>query len=311
MPNYLARVAAAGMRTSIAAKPPVAGPPLSLKHIQPSFTALTTTEQGEAQLIQRDIKEEQVVPALPITTVTLNKPVPPGGRESTSLQDQVPLTIDTTPVIRAPRIPRPVNTAHPELPQLHEEQTAHPGKSTSSVFSTSATMSLSTTPSPFAHNKGPVTAGGSLPRVAVESKEPTGKGQVTTQRSLPPAPVESGDRLPKASVHEVKLVNQAVQSTPLPLTDKVRYEREHSMPAVQAAPKQMATPPRPPAQVNVPPMPATNPTSRQVKLTIGQVDVRVHNRLPAPPSRQVPSMSRFAVTDTLEQHYLDRFRLKL
>src|SRR2546423_10988591 len=174
MPNYLARVAAAGMRTSIAAKPPVAGPLLLPRHTPPSFTDPTTTEQGEGQLGQRDIKEEQVVPAVPITTVTLNKPVPSSAPESTPLQDQVPLTIETTPVIRAPRMLRPVSTAHPELPQLHQEQTAHPGKSTSSVFSTSATMSPSTTPSPIAHSKGPVTAGGSLPRVAVESKESTG-----------------------------------------------------------------------------------------------------------------------------------------
>src|SRR5260370_40248836 len=125
MPNYLARVAAAGMRTSIGAKPPVAGPPLLPRHTPPSFTDPTTTEQDETQFVQRDIKEEQVVPVLPITTVTLNKPVPPSAPESTPLQDQVPLTIDTAPVIRAPKILRSGYTAHREPPQLHQEQTAH------------------------------------------------------------------------------------------------------------------------------------------------------------------------------------------
>jgi len=234
VPNYLARVAAAGMRTSISTKPPVAGPPILPGHRPPSFTVATGIEQGEGQVIQHDVEEEQVVPALPSATVALNKPMSPSVPESTQPEDQVPSTKDATPFIQAPRALRPVYTAHPASSQLHQEQAAHPGVSTLPVPSAGTTMSSSTTPTP----------------IAPSIKEPTAK-----------EPVMAGVSLSLA-------------------------------------------------QENAPPMPPAQPTSRQVRLTIGQVDVQVNNRPPAPPISRSPSTGSPAVTDALEQRYLDRFQLK-
>jgi hypothetical protein len=127
---------------------------------------------------------------------------------------------------------------------------------------------------------------------------------------LPRATLESSYTLPVA-VKQISQVNQVTQPTALQSADKVRLEREHGILPKQAALKHTATPPMPPAQASATLMPpANNPTSRQVKLTIGQLDVQVHNRLPAPPAKQSPSTVSNAVTDALEQRYLDRFRLK-
>ena len=295
MPNYLARVAAAGMRTTIPAKPPVAGPPILPGHSPPNFAVATGIEQGEGQGIQPEINEEQVVPALPAATLALNKPVSPSTPESMQLEDQAPSTIDATPVIQAPRTLRPAYKARPDSPQLHQVEAIRSGGSTSPMSSTGTTMSSSIMPSPVA------------PRI----KEPTDKGPVIPGVSLPRAMLESSDTLPVAAVKQISQVNQVTQPTALQSADKVRLEREHGILPTQAALKQTATPPMPPAQASAPLMPpANNPTSRQVKLTIGQLDVQVNNRQPAHPARpSTPTISSEA-TDTLEQRYLDRFRLK-
>lgn len=237
----------------------------------------------------------QVVPALPAATVALHKPVPPGAPESTQPQDQVPSTKDATPVIQAPRALRPVYTAHPAASsQLHQQQATHPGVSTSPASSTGTTMSSSTTPAP----------------IAPSIKEPTGKGPVMAGVSLSQAPVESSDMPPIAAINEVKPTSQVIQSTASQITDEVRQEREYGMLPTQAALKQTATPPLPPAQEHAPLMPPAHPTSRQVKLTIGRLDVQVNNRQPAPPARPSAPTVSSAASDTLEQRYLDRFRLK-
>ena|SRR6266487_1973369 len=295
MPNYLARVAAAGMRTTIPAKPPVAGPPILPGHRPPNFAVATGIAQGEGQGLQPEINEEQVVQALPAATLALNKPVSPSTPESMQLEDQAHSTIDATLAIQAPRTLRPAYKPRPDSQQLHQVEAIRSGGSTSPMSSTGTTMSSSIMPSPDA------------PRI----KEPTDKGPVIPGVSLPRAMLESSDTLPVAAVKQISQANQVTQPTALQSADKVRLEREHGILPTQAALKQTATPPMPPAQASVPLMPpANNPTSRQVKLTIGQLDVQVHNRLPAPPAKQSPSTVSNAVTDALEQRYLDRFRLK-
>lgn len=50
--------------------------------------------------------------------------------------------------------------------------------------------------------------------------------------------------------------------------------------------------------------------ARQVKITIGQIDVQVQNRPQAPGNVRPRPTASPPVTDRLEQHFLDRFRLK-
>ena len=65
------------------------------------------------------------------------------------------------------------------------------------------------------------------------------------------------------------------------------------------------------SQGSVPLRPIVTAASRQVKLTIGRLDVQVNNHLPAlSPSRAISTAIPTA-TDALEQHFLDRFRLKI
>src|SRR5690348_12500885 len=103
MPDYLARVVAAGMRTSIAAKPPASGPPLLPGH-RPSYSAfalpMADVGQVEGQSMQANVSTEQVVPALPAATSAINKQVPPRAVESTQWQQQGPTMVDATPTIR-------------------------------------------------------------------------------------------------------------------------------------------------------------------------------------------------------------------
>src|SRR5438876_7010143 len=76
MPDYLARVAASGMRTRIPARPPVSGPPL-LPGQRPSSFAFAPPTTGVEQVEgEGDAATEQIVPALPAATVAVKKQVP-------------------------------------------------------------------------------------------------------------------------------------------------------------------------------------------------------------------------------------------
>jgi hypothetical protein len=45
-------------------------------------------------------------------------------------------------------------------------------------------------------------------------------------------------------------------------------------------------------------------------VTIGRLDVQVNNQPPAQPPSPSPAQNKGPHQDALEQHYLDRFRLK-
>lgn len=289
MPDYLARVVAAGMCTSIAVKPPASGPPLLPGH-RPSYPAfafpMTDVGQVEGQSMQTDVSTEQVVPALPAATSAVNKQVPPRAVEKTQSQQQGLSMIDSTPTIRAPKALRPTHVSGSAPSQVNQEVHPKSGAAPNSIAATPM-------PSPAAP----------LP-VAPREKVPIDERPAMSSLSSPHKQVEGSDTPPIAAL------NPRVQPGVSDAPDRVTKDRERGVLPAQGSLKQAGTPPMPPAQVSVPQIPPANPTSRRVKLTIGQVDVRVNNRPPAFPARQLPPTGSHAVTDTLEQRYLDRFRLK-
>ncbi len=308
MPDYLARVVAAGMCTSIAVKPPASGPPLLPGH-RPSYPAfalpMTDVGQVEGQSMQADVSSEQVVPALPAATSAVNKQVPPRVVESTQWQQQGPTMVDATPTIRAPRALRPTHVSNPVPSQRVNQEVRPPNSST-------APGSLTGTPMP-----SPATP---LP-VALSVKEPLDERPTISSLSLPHGPVEVGDAPPMAAPNSQ--VRPGISHAP----DRITKDKEQGVlkqvgtpqmppaqvsarvPGIHILARSSGTPPMPPAQVSAPRMPPAHPASSRVKLTIGRLDVQVNNRQPAPPTRRAVPVGSLAATDALEQHYVDRFRL--
>ncbi len=326
MPDYLARVAAAGMRTSIPARPPVSGPPLlpgqrpssfafappttgvehvegegvqgdvSTEQVVPALPAaivavkkqvpLTTgVEQVKGEGVQGDMGTERVVPALPAATVTVDKQVSLKAVGSTQLQQQTPSI--ATPTIRAPKALRPANASGSVPSRVSQEVIRSDRRATPNSLADTA-MSSPAAPLP----------------VAPGVKEAIAKRPTISGESLSPRMVEGRD------TSSMVTVNPEFQSKIPQAADKVTKDREQGVPPTQGSLKQVGIPPMPPAQVSSPQMPPAHPTSRQVKLTIGRVDVQVNNRQPAPPTRQTGPAVSSTATDALEQRYVDRFRLK-
>jgi hypothetical protein len=364
MPDYLARVAAAGMRTSIPARPPVSGPPL-LPGQRPSFFAFAPptvdVEQVEGEAVQGEVSTERVVPALPAATVAVKKQIPlTTGVEQVEGEDvqgevspervvpalpaatvavkkQVPLTTGVEQVegedVQGEVSPERVVPALPAATVAVKKQVPPKAVGRTQLQQQAPPIATSTIRAPKALR--PAKAPGSVPspvsqEVIHSDRKATPNSLADTAMSSPAAPLPvapgvkeaiaqrptmSGESSSSRAIEgrdtpSMVTVNPEFQSRIAQAADKVTKGREQSVLPPQGLLKQVATPPMPSAQVSAPPLPPAHPTSRQVKLTIGRLDVQVNNRQPAPPTRRAAPAASSAATDGLEQRYVDRFRLK-
>lgn len=342
MADYLARIAAAGTRTSMQAKPPVSGPallpgpPLS-SMLYPAHVALieevpTLSDIPGTQVplpdssavpmpptteaISHDvapmksytsIKEEQPI-AAPVPVIS-NTPTIPVEQESIHSQAQKPAASDAAPIILAPRALRhSASASQSDIAQLHDVKHVYQKGQ------------------PDAHRPPTVSTGTSQPsHIPPSSQEWINTTPTTSGTSLPQAPIEhSRRRSPPAATQIMQPQQWRPPEKTMP--DQGNNERPTQemqshiptslMPAEQGPIPQVATPPIPIkketlSQGSMPLIPTTRTTSRQVKLTIGRLDVQVNNHPPAPsPGRSIPAVNPPA-TDALEQHCLERFHLKI
>ena len=235
--------------------------------------------------------------------ITASTRTMPTAQESMHLPGQKSAAIDAAPIIHAPRALRPcTSTSEPVAAKVHRKELSD--VSMLPMASTGTSRPVLTPPHLQERiNTIPAASGVSLPREPIE---------VSSNPSASAAPRVTQ---PQQSRSPDKATSD--QENNMPLTQGVLpLVRTSLMPAEREALPQGAMPPMPIekgalSQGGIPLMPAASAASRQVKLTIGRLDVRVNNHPPAPsPGRSAPIVSPPA-TDALEQHSLDRFRLKI
>lgn len=317
MANYLERVAAAGMRTSVAAKPPVVGPPILPGRGLPDLTLASAMEQGESRDIQRD--KVEVEPLLPAAPAAMNRPTFPQSGERSPFQGQLSPTSSAMPIIQASKMVQPAHTPFSNAPRVNQRmehdqaapspdvpqvnQPARPNVNMSPVDSTDTVLLTSKTP----YRKEPTSTAPVLSSLSSASSD--------ADVPMPHKQVKDVDKPPMDAASHIVRIRELVEGkTRPPVTaaprmsqsntsqafDKVAHDRAHRVQSAQPVLPQASTPVLPP----------THTPARQVKLTIGRLDVQVHNRPPVPPVVRSSPPASPPVTHALELHYLDRFRFK-
>jgi hypothetical protein len=340
MADYLARIAAAATGTTMQAKPPVSGPsllpgpppsgmlyPAHIAHGEevPTLSDIPGTQmplpdssdvltQASVEETSSDvasmksyasIEEEQPI-AAPMAAIS-NPPTILEAQESVLVQGLKPATSDAALIIRAPRALR-----HPAL-QSNTAQFSdvkHIYQKEQSDVLMPPIVSTDTSQPSYA---------------PPPSHEQTDKIPTSLGISLLQAPIEQSSKLPPATAPQITQPQQwgppnktmPDQGNNAPSTQGMQAHIQTAQkPAEQGLIPQGATHPLPIkkgelSKGSISMMPASRMASRQVRLSIGRLDVQVNNHPPAPsPERSIPAVNPSA-TDALEQHYLDRFHLKI
>jgi hypothetical protein len=299
MANYLQRVAAAGMRTTMAAKPPVAGPPILPGYGFSDLASASGMERSESRDIQRGTM--QAGPLLPAASTAMNIPISSQRADHPPFQGQFPPTSSTMPTIRVSKVTGEQRTLSSALPQVNQ-----PGRANTPHGSSAPSTNTIIPPSREPHRREPTSA---APAPPSPSDPPSLPGRPRL-REL----VQEADKPSMHVTTRVARLRESIEdNTRSSATTAFQVSQPNTSPfgkgvsgrVSQAQPAQNVVP-----QMSAPVMPPSTPPSRQVKLTIGRLDVQVHNQPSAPAVRRPMPAASTPVTHTLEQHYVDRFRLK-
>jgi len=305
MPHYLARVAAAATRTTTAALPQVAAPPVMPAGLLPHPVALPG--DNEPFLTAPEGEAVGLLPAEPAGR----------GAETPSL---APLAELAAP------------------PAQGQRQTALIGKSSTEMVQEMPNLEHSSAAAPVVPSKRQRLLEQLLPgpnNAAQVIRAPAAlrPAEAVNWPLLRPAqesrqPAEVVDALAPRLSREAGLAAAPRPSPPPSRQGSAAAPPEHAAPVSQEPPRVTnaqtgeaplrASKPAPiqPARPGAVPQPGQpraieQPAGggRQVKITIGQIDVQVHNRSPLVNVQRRPSASPPA-TSRLEQPVLERFRLR-
>jgi hypothetical protein len=345
MSNYLARVAAAGARVSAPARPPLAAPPIlpDARPVAETFAADLELALGESvpdnagQTVASRTLATPDAPAGEAPSPPAHEsgqlaaqPSPPPLGERRPRRDIPP----APPIIQAPRAlrrgqePAPTMEAAPTTGAMWTSDGPPTPRRGGAAPPTVAAPTMDAT-----STIGAVLGSSGVPAIPHrgEAAAPT-----TVTASIAGASGTPGQlTLPGAASETPRSANMAgaPNAAVPPLLAKLIEHLEGGSPSIGAGSvgtsEARGARPRPgtegsPLPAAVAPVGATpiggvaSPPrrgaggGRAARITIGRLDMHVHNRPPAPPAGRPSSSARTnqPATDTLAQHYLDRFRLR-
>ena len=287
MANYLQRVIASGARTTIAERPPASVAPLvpiASTQPQPSTPEL----EDSAQL---DFNSPSLPSTPPFTpgTASVNRLEPPK-----SLASELPAPFSLLPNLTETR-PAPERPVDPEKP-IETSAPATPPALPMEATRIQAPKALRRAASP------PPAAGPALPHAAASQLAATNSAAVESAVAPPQQPPAATVELPAAPA--------AAPPPPAAhsLTPATRIRQNSNDPQPSAVPPPSALPAR-----EGPSLPGAAAASRPPgRISIGRIDVQVHNR-PAVPARVLrPSRASATAQQSgpSEALGLDRFAMK-
>lgn len=295
MPNYLARVAAAGARTpsQSTAKPPVPAPPVLPGGITPGIFAPAIPEQADSGITVAPVVEApnrqptEVTPAQPgdepVAAVMQSRlpapdpvtPAPPPARpepvhaprvEARVEQAPPPVVVEQIEVIRMPKLLREAAFAAPTPAPIEQLSSAE----------SQASETIIRAP----HSRSRLEAGKSTES---ESEQPI---------AAPPAPVPP--QMPEQPDRQA--TNPATAPVAIPPRPQIRIDVSPQI--------------HPAGEVVLPVEPRDGGNRRQTKITVGRIDVQVTNHPQATPTASPrPQRSEWR-SDPLEVRFLSRFQLR-
>ncbi len=301
MADYLARVATAGARTAPPARPPVTGPPRLPEMTAPALAPTAVTPEAPAPG-----EATEGPPPPPPVLVQSPRPLTPDAPTAAcgfaqSRKRHRGLASPTTTTVRMPTGLRPAATSA-ALPTAWSEAT---------------TSEVARAPSGHATSQQPV-------QTPAPSQPSASAVPQATKTELGVAPASEAPATSRLSAAETTMPTPAPRSAPN--KEAVGRARLELLPRAEVQPPVAPSGPlvgdghpqagrlglrargdaSPTTTANFP----VRGESRQARLTIGRIDVQVHNQPAAPPAApQTPAET--APRDVLEQHYLERFRLRL
>lgn len=297
MPNYLARVAAAGARTpsQSTAKPPVPAPPVLPGAVPPGmfvppnpapeFSSTPPASPGEDPNRQRTAPPPVVEPG----RNPHDEPV------ALTMQTQMPAPAPTPPAhpepAQGPRMEAPAEPAVPLAVVEEVEVIRIPKRLRAAAFATQA------------------------PTAA----EQFASTEAATSETIVRAPHNRSKTEPAQAVEPASEQPVAVPGPPAPPSLLEQPGRQATEPATapMLTPKPSITQPRfdvsPQAhtsgEIVLPVEPREGGNRRQTKITVGRLDVQVNNHPPVTPPSSRPQRSEWQ-SNPLEVRFLSRFHLR-